>query len=487
MTDSTNKKRKKTISTITIDGPAASGKSTIGELLAERLGYIYFDTGVIYRAVTWAALQRNIPISDEAALAELAEGIKINVTQPTVKDGRQYTVYADGEDVTWKIRRPEVEDNVSPVSAYPKVRKALLAQQRRIAEKGNIVMVGRDIGTVVLPNADLKIYLDASVEERARRRYKEILARGEPSDYGEVLRHMQRRDEIDSKRETAPLRPAADAIIIDTTEMSIQEVLNRVEEIIKERSRDCGLLNRFEGAEEHVLPRNFWFHHFVNRILRWVARVLLRYEIRGLERVPRQGPLLIIINHINFLDAPLATIFLPRDIILMTKAENLRKPIFAQLIKWYGVFPVQRGEVDRTALRNALRVLQEGYALLIAPEGTRSGHGRLQRARNGMAYVALKSGAPILPIAIWGGESFWRNLRRLRKTHVEIEIGEPFVLQAKEGERIRRAELTQMTNEAMWRLAALLPPKYRGVYGNPPETPNRYLKPYRAREEEKAD
>ena len=215
-------------STIAVDGPAASGKSTIGGLLAERLGYLYFDTGVMYRAVTWVAIEQGIPVDDEPAVNNLAEQLQIDVIRPTMDDGRQYTILADGQDVTWEIRRPEVDMGVSPVSAYAGVRAALTAQQRRIAQKGKIVMVGRDIGTVVLPDADLKIYLDATLQERADRRYRETLARGEAADFDEVLASVQRRDEIDSGRALAPLRAARDAIIIDTTAMGIQEVLDRV-------------------------------------------------------------------------------------------------------------------------------------------------------------------------------------------------------------------------------------------------------------------
>jgi cytidylate kinase len=216
------------LSTIAIDGPAASGKSTIGGLLAERLGYVYLDTGVMYRAVTWAALARGIAIEDEAAVTALAQRLKIDVLQPTVDDGRQYTVLADGHDVTWQIRSPEVNAGVSPVSAYPGVRRALTEQQRRLGERGRIVMVGRDIGTVVLPDADLKIYLDATLDQRARRRYHETVARGGPADYDQVLASVRGRDEIDSGRSVAPLRPAGDAVVIDTTPLTVEEVLARV-------------------------------------------------------------------------------------------------------------------------------------------------------------------------------------------------------------------------------------------------------------------
>ena len=222
-------------STIAIDGPAASGKSTIGELLAQHLEYLYFDTGVMYRAVTWAALSRDISIEDEAAVTTLAEQLHIDVVPSTEDDGRQYTVLTDGVDVTWAIRTPKVNANVSLVSAYMGVRRALVAQQRRVAADGQVVMVGRDIGTVVLPDAELKLYLDASVAERAQRRWQEVQARGEGVDYEPVLESMRRRDQIDSHRKVSPLRVANNAVVLDTTGLGIEQVLVQVEQLIEER------------------------------------------------------------------------------------------------------------------------------------------------------------------------------------------------------------------------------------------------------------
>lgn len=224
-------------STIAIDGPSASGKSTIGGLLARKLGYLYLDTGVMYRAVAAVALARKVPVADEAAVTELAERLTIDIQPPAVQDGRDVTVLADGEDVTWAIRTPEVEKAVSPVSTYAGVRRALTQQQRRIGVRGQVVMVGRDIGTVVLPDADLKIYLDATLPERAQRRYRERRARGELVELEQVQKDVRRRDQIDSGRQHAPLAAAADAVVVDSTGLTIQQVLDRVAALVACRSR----------------------------------------------------------------------------------------------------------------------------------------------------------------------------------------------------------------------------------------------------------
>ena len=219
---------------VAIDGPAASGKSTIGHLLAERWGYLYFDTGVMYRAVTWFALDQGVPPEDEERVSTLAEEVKIDVQTPTRDDGRDYDVLVNGRDITWEIRSPEVDASVSVVAAYPGVRRALTQQQRRIGLRGDVVMVGRDIGTVVLPEADLKIYLDASVEERARRRFQQRKGRGEDVDFEDIIKVMKMRDRIDSSREVAPLKVADDAVVVNSNGLSIAEVVSRIEEIARE-------------------------------------------------------------------------------------------------------------------------------------------------------------------------------------------------------------------------------------------------------------
>ena len=215
-------------SIIAIDGPAASGKSTLGRRLADALGYLFFDTGVMYRAVTWLALQRNTDVNDEGAVTSLAETVQIDVLPASKPDGRVCDVIVEGKDITWAVRRPEVDRNVSIVAAYREVRRAMTEQQRRIGLRGKVVMVGRDIGTVVLPEADLKIYLDASAPERALRRHKENKALGTDLGYGTILDTVLQRDRIDSTREVAPLRAAQDAVVIDSDKLSADEVFEQV-------------------------------------------------------------------------------------------------------------------------------------------------------------------------------------------------------------------------------------------------------------------
>jgi cytidylate kinase len=227
---------------IAIDGPASSGKSTLAQMIAKKLGYLYFDTGVMYRAVTYAALEKGVPIDNEPAVVKIAEQIRIDILPASKKDGRKFDVRIDGKDATWKIREKAVEEYVSPVSTYDGVRKAMTAQQRQIGLRGRVVMAGRDIGTVVLPDADLKIFLQASPEVRARRRYLENKKLGKKSDYEEILNAIQKRDTIDSSRKIAPLVPAEDAILINTDHLSIRRLVSQV----------MGFIQRTGDQENHL-------------------------------------------------------------------------------------------------------------------------------------------------------------------------------------------------------------------------------------------
>ncbi|MDR7523491.1 MAG: (d)CMP kinase [Armatimonadota bacterium] len=217
---------------VTIDGPTAAGKSTVARGVARRLGLRYVDTGAMYRAVALAAIRRGIDPTDGGALGALAESVTVRFESGPSGD----RVCLDGEDVTAAIRAPEVSAAASVVSTVPRVRAAMVAQQRALAASGGVVMEGRDIGTVVLPDAEVKVFLDATLETRAKRRHDELRARGVEIDIEEIKRQEAERDRRDETRALAPLRPAADAVILDTTAMTVDEVIDAVVRLVRQRT-----------------------------------------------------------------------------------------------------------------------------------------------------------------------------------------------------------------------------------------------------------
>ncbi len=228
-----------------------------------------------------------------------------------------------------------------------------------------------------------------------------------------------------------------------------------------------------------------FFQRLANQVLRFLMLILLDYEIEGLENLPQEGPVITAQNHMIFVDTVVGAAFIRRQVVGMSKVENYRNPLVALLFRLYGTFPVRRGEVDRMALRAALKVLKEGKVLMAAPEGTRSKTNTLQKGKDGLSYIAVRAGAPIVPIAIWGQEYFWEQLRRLRRTKVKMVMGQPFIFDPGEG-KLTREQLSQMTDEMMYRLASLLPPEYRGHYSDLSAATEEHLRPYDGTRSKKA-
>ena len=218
---------------------------------------------------------------------------------------------------------------------------------------------------------------------------------------------------------------------------------------------------------------------FIKAVLRPLMALFLPYDVQGRENLPREGPVVVLMNHINLLDVVTPGLFLPRDVVMLSKIENFRAPLLGFFVRMYGCLPVRRGEVDLQAMRLSLHALQKGRVLVIAPEGTRSGHGRLQAGHEGMAFVAAQADVPVVPFVTYGHERFKENLKRLRRTPMHVRIGEPFrfVLTGRRG----RGELRGMTDEAMCRLAALLPPEYRGAYADAARATTCHTEPCRPR------
>lgn len=503
---------------VALDGPASSGKSSVGAAAAARLGYRFCDTGLLYRALTWLALARGVADDDPSALVPLLDEVAL------VPDagGRLAHVSVDDVDVTDRVRSPEVDARVSAVARVPEVRAALLARQRRIAAPGRIVMAGRDIGTVVLPDADLKVYLDASLAERAGRRTAERGIAPTSDAAARVLDELRERDRLDSTRPVAPLRAAPDAVVLRTDGNTFEQTVSLVVEAIEERERATAVggeasspvpavsdpasapapaSRRPSGAaraatrsrrpipQSPIATRITPFIGIGSLIMRFLARSLTRVRIEGdLSAIPASGPLIVASNHTSNADPVIVGSFLNkqlgRPLNWLGKREIFETPVLGWLAPRGGIHPVDRGHADVEAFRTANRILEAGHVLAVFPEGTRSPDGRLQEAKDGIALLALRSKAPILPVAIVDSDRFWPKGRLLPKPggSVTVRFGRPFRLdeddapdgadgrtetgRASDGTRPGKRSKAAVTRLIMTRIAELLPPRQRGVYAD---------------------
>ncbi len=469
---------------VALDGPASSGKSTVGEAAARALGYRFCDTGLLYRALAWLALERGVALDDDAALVALVPEIELADDGA----GRFARVAVGGRDVTALVRDERVDRVVSDVARRPAVRAALLERQRALAAGGRIIMAGRDIGTVVLPDADLKLYLDASPEERARRRAAERGLAPDSEAGAAILAELRRRDAIDRGRAVAPLRAAPDATVLATDGRRFEETVAAVVAAIRAVEAKRAAARRASGGEEMAAadrdPRSTADRdparpsHLSPLIrlgaagARLLARLLARVTIDGDPRsLPRAGPLILAANHLSNLDGVVVggwlTPALGRRIHWLAKKEMLGWPIAGRLLAMSSFHAVDRGRGDVEAFRTAQRILEAGNVLFVFPEGTRSRTGALGRAQEGLAALALRTDAPIVPLAIWGTERVWPRGRLPRPGgHVVLRIGAPFRLSelGLRGVADRRAAKAAATEAIMARIARLLPEAYRGVY-----------------------
>lgn len=489
---------------IALDGPGSSGKSSVGAAVAERLGFRFCDTGLLYRALTFAAQRGGIPESDAAGLVALVGSVHLELDAA----GRYGTVTLDGVDVTADVQVPEVDAAVSAFASVAALRMALLERQREIAAAGGVVMAGRDIGTVVLPDADVKIYLDASVEERARRRTGERELAADGPEAAEILAQLQTRDERDESRAVAPLRKAPDAVVIRTDGLALEESVDRVADAIRDQLASSGrgtpearsatpsvprTPRRPPVAPTPIATRVTLLIRVVSFAMRFVASWFTRVEIVGnLASIPREGAVLIVANHASSADPVLIGGYLNtrlgRPINWMGKREVFEWPFLSWLARHGGVHPVDRGAADVEAFKTAMRILGAGHILAVFPEGTRSPDGRLQGAKDGVSVLAGRSGATIIPIGISNSDRLWPRGKRfpMRTPKVIVRLGEPFRLAevlASEASAAaatataepqagsvasRRRSNAAGTEIIMRRIAALIPERQRGVYADRP-------------------
>ncbi len=432
---------------IAIDGPSGSGKTTTARLVAQRLGLLHIDTGAMYRALTLAAMNRGVDPAAGDELGRLAASLRMEFVESP--DGTR-RILMDGEDVSEEIRSPAVTANVSLVSSHERVRKVMAALQRRIADKGGVVLEGRDIGSVILPGADLKIFLVASIEARAKRRMLELRSKGIAKSIEEVEQEIRRRDEFDSTRAVSPLKHPVGAITIDTTDLTIAE---QVESVVEKVKIELERLTRLESeGESGVDPRKRRFNFASAQLLiRTFFRLLWRMRVVRLGRYHYKENFIFASNHLSYMDPPLVGSVLPREIHFLAKEELFRNRPFGWLISKYNAIPVRRGGVDRRSLRIALDLLARGKSLLIFPEGTRMKDGRLGEPKTGIGYLALHSRVPVVPVYAVGTNRLLPAL--FGRPRLTVVMGRPIRLSSSDLEEFKNgkgyADYSAMVMEAI--------------------------------------
>ena len=372
---------------IAIDGPSGAGKSTIAKAIAARMGIVYVDTGALYRTVGYFVRQHGVEQTDAEGVIALLPKIKIEVKY---ENGTQ-CVYLNGENLGDKIREPEISMYASTVSKIPEVRSFLLDTQRSIAASTSVVMDGRDIGTVILPSAEVKIFLTASNEKRAERRVAELLAKGMNVTYDEVLTDMIARDEQDRNRDIAPAVPAEDSILLDTSEYTLEESINKAIEII-------------ESTLAKKKDKRSRFFRLICFLFRYPVRLIFRMKVVGAENEPIDGGFLICCNHISAVDPILIVAALKKhQPHFMAKKELFKIPLLSGLIRALGAYPVDRSGSDVGAVKNAIRLLNEGHCVGLFPQGTRqpNKNPRETKVRSGAAMIAMHADATVLPVHIY--------------------------------------------------------------------------------------
>lgn len=465
---------------IAIDGPAASGKSTTARAVASRLGLLYLDTGAMYRALTLVAQRAGVDADDGAGLVALLRGHRIHFEAR----GEAPRVLVDAEDVSAAVRTPAVTAAVSRVAAHPEVRREMVQRQRQIGAGGGVVLDGRDIGSVVFPDADVKVFVTAAAATRAARRQREDAGRGSEQSLAAIEADLRRRDAEDSGRTVSPLVRAPGAVWLDTTGLDFESQVDAVLALAVRAARATPALDAAQPAAARPTQSapplvqlvevdldtvrqpgyRAWHSHlyrWVHATLAAIARVVFarRVHMHPAARLP--GSALVACNHVATLDPPLAGSSVPFESWYIAKLELFRGPILRRVIRRFNAIPIHRGTADFTALDRAVELLQSGRNVFMFPEGTRQKPGRLAAAKWGFGYVAANAGRPIVPVFIRGSREV--RPRFLRRQPLEVWIGEPVVVRIAPGAD-PHAVHRQVGDLVMERIAGLM---LRSAGGHP--------------------
>ncbi len=499
---------------VAIDGPAGAGKSTVAKAVAKKLGLIYLDTGAMYRATAYTALEAGLDVSDAAQISPMLDGMKMEIV---FEDGAQQ-IYVNGANTTPYLREHRMSKAASDISALPCVRYKMVELQREFAATGDVVLDGRDIGTFVLPNANCKIFMTATPEERANRRYKELVEKGQEVDYDTLLADIKQRDYNDSHREVAPLKQAEDAVLLDTTYMPLEEVIAAVIGIVESKisslngdndahtgvdgnvnaeekpddvsetendkpSEECSSANKAHEDRssennksetqkaatiskkearraEHVkkryeLEKNFGFYRFLRVFLHPLAAMLWPTKLIGIENVKEvEGKNAIFTcNHYSKVDTflPCFALF-KREAHILAKSELFESNLIGWFLHKLGAIPVRRGEADINSVKCVLKLLNDGKQLMIFPEGTRNKQGTQDMAefKSGTARFAIKTKSPIVPMLYYSPPKLFKRNY--------LYIGKPFTLEEFYGDRSHDAmdRATEVVRQKMEEVRTLV-------------------------------
>jgi cytidylate kinase len=403
---------------VTIDGPAGSGKSTTASILAGRLGLSYLDTGAMYRAVAYAARARGIDAEDAGAVSKLASELHLEFR--TI--GGKTHLFLDGTDVEGEIRTPEVSRLVSPVSRHEGVRRAMVRIQRRAGARGGVVAEGRDTGSVVFPHAEVKVFLVADIEARARRRLDQLKRQGVEEDIGAIRRNILDRDAMDSGRALSPLVKPAGAFTVDTSGLTIESQVALIETEVFRQAERVSAITVARG-ESNAFARAAAFFGISQRIVRAVFRVLFGLRISGREHLRYRENYIFASNHLSNGDPLVVGCAFDREVWFLAKKELFRNRLFSWLIETYHAIPVDREEMERRTMKRLFDLLDDGHSILMFPEGTRSRTGRLGELKAGLGFIAAKSGTSILPVYVTGTNRLFDCF--LRRARLSVRIGAP--------------------------------------------------------------
>ena len=380
---------------VAIDGPAGTGKGTVTKILSKKFKLVNIDTGATYRCVTLEMLNKNIKIEELDKIKEMLKNINIEIK----REKNEQIIFLNGKDVTKEIRSKEVTELVSQVSSIKEVRLSMVNLQRKMAEGKDVIMEGRDIGTYVFPKADVKIYLDADVEERARRRFMQNRENGINISYVDILNNIKQRDKNDMCKEIGALRVAQDAEVIDTTTMGIGQVVREMSQIIINKKEKIKLEKKIYKIRKETKWKKF-LRAVIKGILRIIYRIVFRVKIKG--EVPNEGAYVICSNHINYLDAAAIVLFNKRKVNFVAKEDLFKNEFLMWLGHLFDVIPIKRNMQDIDAMKRCLKVLKNNELLGIFPEGTRKGMEKNMKAKNGAAFMAMKANVKIIPVGIHG-------------------------------------------------------------------------------------